>query len=299
MVMITELSILIPTYNSVVVPTAQKLATLCERISIDAPHPFSYEIIVADDGSERVETVVANQEINTFHNCRFIVKSQNSGSAATRNFLARQSQYEWLLFIDSDMEIPGMDFIMRYLPYDQTDVTNGGIKVGANWQTHHHNLRYLYEKNTEPTHTVDKRQEAGFKEFRSTNFLIRRQCILAHPFDERFLKSGYEDVYFGKTLQEAGVTIQHIDNPLIINDFEDNEGFVRKTERNITTLYHFRKELKGYSRLIDNTNPFTAFLFRIWHRLFGRLERRILTSQKPHLSIYTLYRVGYYCSLND
>ena len=299
MVMITELSILIPTYNSVAYPTAKKLYTLCERIAMDAPHPFRYEIIVADDGSEDSNTVDANQAINFLGNSRFIVKSQNSGSAATRNFLAQQSQYEWLLFIDSDMEIPGMDYIMRYLPCDQTDVTNGGIKVGGSWETHHHNLRYIYEKDSEPAHTVDKRQAVCFREFRSTNFLIRRACMLAHPFDERFKKSGYEDVFLGKTLHDAGATIMHINNPLILNDFEDNETFVRKTERNMMTLYHFRKELKGYSRLIDNTNSLTAFLLQLWHHVFGRLERHNLTSRHPRLWVYTLYRVGFFCSLKD
>ncbi len=299
MVMITELSILIPTYNSVAYPTAKKLSTLCERIAMDAPHPFRYEIIVADDGSEDSNTVDANLTINSLRNSRFVVKSQNSGSAATRNFLAQQSQYEWLLFIDSDMEIPGMDYIMRYLPCDQTDVTNGGIKVGGSWDTHHHNLRYIYEKDAEAAHTVDKRQKAGFKEFRSTNFLIRRSCMLSHPFDERFKKSGYEDVFLGKTLSEAGTSILHIDNPLILNDFEDNVDFVRKTERNITTLYHFRKELKGYSRLIDKIHPLTAFLLQLWHLLFGRLERCNLTSTHPRLWVYALYRAGLFCSQKD
>ena len=295
--MITELSILIPSYNSIVEPTVHKLSTLCERIAIDAPQPFRYEIIVADDGSEQTEKVEVNKTINSIPHCQFIVKERNSGSAATRNFLATKSQYEWLLFLDSDMEIPGIDFIMRYMPCDQTDITNGGIKVGATWATHCHNLRYLYEKKAEAYHTPDKRQKAGFQEFRSTNFLIRRSCILAHPFDERFLKSGYEDVMFGKTLQQAGATILHIDNPLIINDFENNEDFIRKTERNITTLHQFRKELRGYSRLMTFADGPLSFLIRLWHAVFGRLERSNLIGSRPRLWIYTLYRLGFYASL--
>ena len=296
--MITELSILIPTYNGSVYPTAKQLSALCERIALDAPSPFKYEIIAADDGSNQIDKVEANKAIDTLPHCRYIIKEKNSGSAATRNFLATQSQYKWLLFIDCDMEIPGMDYIMRYLQCDETDVTNGGIKVGASWDTHRQNLRYLYEKDAEPHHTVDKRQAAGFKEFRSTNFLIRRSCILAHPFDERFTKSGYEDVCFGKTLKEAGATILHIDNPLILNDFENNEDFIRKTERNITTLFRFRKELKGYSRIIDYAERI-PLLFRLWHTLFGQLERRHLTGSHPRLWAYLLYRIGYYASLKN
>ena len=266
---------------------------------MDSPQSFHYEIIVADDGSEQPETVEANKAIGSLPHCRYVIREHNSGSAATRNFLATQSQYDWVLFLDADMEIPGMDYIMRYLPCDQADVINGGIKVGASWETHRHNLRYLYEKDAEPRHTADKRQTAGFKEFRSTNFLIRRAVILAHPFDERFKKSGYEDVYLGKTLQEAGVTIQHIDNPLILSDFEDNKDFIRKTERNLTTLFLFRKELKGYSRLIDIPHHWSSLLIRGWHFLFGHLERQVLTSAHPRLWLYTLYRIGYFCSLKE
>lgn len=297
--MIQELSILIPVYNGNVCPAVKQLSALCERIAMDAPSPFKYEILVADDGSEQKEMVEANKVINQFPHCRHIIKERNSGSAATRNFLASQSQYEWLLFMDCDMEIPGMDYIMRYLPYDQTDVTNGGIKVGACQETHRHNLRYLYEKNAEPSHTVDKRQATGFQEFRSANFLIRRSCMLSHPFDERFLKSGYEDVCLGKTLHEAGASITHIDNPLLICDFEDNGSFVRKIERNITTLFRFRKELKGYSRLIDYGDSILHFPIRLWHVLFGSLERKNLTGKYPRLWLFSLYKVGFYCSQKD
>lgn len=297
--MIQELSILIPVYNGNAFPAVKQLSILCERIALDAPSPFKYEIIVADDGSEQKEIMEANKAINQISNCKYIIQEQNSGSAATRNFLASQSQYEWLLFMDCDMEIPGMDYIMRYLPCDKTDVTNGGIKVGASWDTQQHNLRYLYEKGAEPTHTVDKRRAAGFQEFRSANFLIRRSCILSHPFDERFLKSGYEDVCLGKTLHEAGATITHIDNPLLICDFEDNGNFIRKIERNLTTLFRFRKELKGYSHLIDYGDSILRFPIRLWHTIFGSIERKNLTGKHPRLWIFSLYKVGFYCSLKD
>ena len=297
--MITALSILIPTYNVIVFPIVQKISTLCERIVLDSPQLFKYEIIVADDGSDQTEKVEANKAVDSLPHCQYIIKEHNSGSAATRNFLAAQSQYEWLLFLDCDMEIPGMDFIMRYLPCTQTDVTNGGVKVGGCWNTHRHNLRYLYEKKAEASHTPDKRQKTGFQQFRSANFLIRRSCMLAHPFDERFQKSGYEDVLLGKTLQQAGATILHIDNPLILNDFENNEDFMRKTERNMKTLHTFRHELQGYSRLIDYANPFISPILRLWHALLGQTERRILTGNRPCLWLYTLYRLGFYSSIKD
>ena len=104
-----------------------------------------------------------------------------------------------------------MDFIMRYLPYDNYDVVNGGIRTGG--ETDKHNLRYLYERHAEPKHTIDKANAEPYRSFRSTNFIIKRTCMQQCRFDERFKKSGYEDVHFGKKLAESQASIIHINNP--------------------------------------------------------------------------------------
>ena len=292
--MINELSILIPTYNSCCVDMTKQLQVMCDRI----PTPFQYEIIVADDGSQNHAIVEANMAINQLPHCTFLRKETNTGSAATRNFLAQHSHYSWLLFLDSDMTIPDQDFIIRYLSHDNHDVVNGGIRIAGENQ---HSLRYLYEKQAEPLHTAEIRNKLQFKEFRSTNFLVRQSLILQIPFDERFTKSGYEDVHWGRQLSQQHATILHIDNPLVLDRFENNSDYILKYERNLNTLYQFRNELQGYSRLLDS--PFTkphslqAFLIRLWHRLFGRWERRLLTSSHPSLLIFNLYKTGYFLSL--
>ena len=293
--MITELSILIPSYNSFCVQMVQRLQQLCERINHDSPTNFRYEIIVADDASPDKTIVEKNREINHISHCCYIIKEQNTGSAATRNFLADRSSYNWLLFLDSDMEIPGMDFIIKYLPYDNFDVVNGGIAIGG--QPKNNNLRYIYEKHAEPLHTADKANNSPYKEFRSTNFIIRRSCISNCHFDERFTKSGYEDVHFGIQLSKMQASIIHINNPLIMNDFENNPDYLLKYERNLRTLYQFSDELRGYSPLIDMADRAPHIPIRLWHFLFGRLERSILIGQHPRLMVFNLYRLGYFVSL--
>ena len=37
-------------------------------------------------------------------------------------------------------------------------------------------------------------------------------------------------------------------------------------------------------------------LIRLWHRLFGHLERRNLCGKRPCLKLFNLYRLGYYVS---
>ena len=78
------LSILIPIYNSVCVKQVKELSAQAQQLNVD------YEIIVADDDSPLKDVVRDNEAINDMPNCQYIVKPTNTGSAATRNFLAER-----------------------------------------------------------------------------------------------------------------------------------------------------------------------------------------------------------------
>ena len=290
------ISILIPIYNSVCVKQVKELSAQAQQLNVD------YEIIVADDDSPLKDVVRDNEAINDMPNCQYIVKPTNTGSAATRNFLAEKSRYPWLLFIDCDVEISNPSFLRTYILYidNDYDVINGGIAV-ADIPQMGSNLRYIYEKAAEADHTAAKRQKQRYQEFRSTNFIIRRDVFLQNPFDERFTKSGYEDVLFGKHLKHSNAAILHIDNPVTMTEFETNPDYVAKTERNLRTLYQFRSDLRGYSRLLTLVSgihiPAILWLMRLWHRMFGAIERRNLCGSRPYLLVFKLYRLGYYLSL--
>jgi hypothetical protein len=226
------------------------------------------------------------------------VKTENTGSAATRNFLARGARYDWLLFLDCDMEIVHSSFIRRYLDTEAVGVINGGISIGDGRSQ---NLRYRYEKESEPFHTAEQRRRRPYQSFRSTNFIIERKSMLACPFDERFTRSGYEDVMLGKELRRHNIPITHIDNPTLMTDFETNPDYIAKIERSLHTLFRFRKELQGYSRLLTLVDGIhigvVKTAIRLWHHLFGTLERRNLCGRRPSLTVFKLYRLGYYLNL--
>ena len=120
---IQSLSILIPTYNDQCVSLVDALRRQSETAGI------TYEILVADDGSTDLSIVEDNSRINQWEHCHYIVRTQNSGRAAIRNFLAQQAQYDYLLFIDSDMTITSSDFISRYLAVTDAEVINGGVSI--------------------------------------------------------------------------------------------------------------------------------------------------------------------------
>jgi len=283
-----QISILIPTYNDDCVELVKTLDRQADALGM------RYEIIVADDGSTNEAVKDKNRNINELDRCRLVEGGQNRGRAAIRNLLARESSFEWLLFIDSDMKVCRNDFLRKYAETEGQDVVDGGVVIGNLVEG---NLRSLYEKAAEKDHTLEKRQLSPYRDFHTANFLIRRELMIQHPFDERFRYYGYEDVFFGKELEENNIRIEHIDNPLSFEIFETNSDFVSKTEEGLRTLHHFRNELREYSRLIAQTEKWPRWPFRLWHSIFGRLERRHLSGSHPTLAIFNLYKIGYYLSL--
>ena len=288
-----ELSILIPAYNG---DCRQQVAALSRQAETFAG--LRYEIIVADDGSTNRSCIDLCREVELLPNCRFIDRGVNSGRAAIRNFLARESRYEWLLFMDCDMAIVSDSFLQQYLDADIPDVAYGGYVVGTGERSC---LRYIYERQCEPMHRAEERRKRPYLHFHTSNFMVRREVMLAYPFDERFRHYGYEDVLWGKQLRQAGIRIVHLENPAGFFTYEDNAHFVSKTEEGLRTLYHFRTDLRGYSQLLTFTDGIHLALvrqtLRLLHRIFGPLLRRNLCGSRPSLRLFKLYKLGYYLNL--
>ena len=289
------LSILIPTYNGICTKLVSDLQVQAGKLGI------TYEIIVADDGSTDTANINANRAINTLPHCRYVERTENVGRAAIRNFLASQAAYSRLLFIDSDMMVCRDDYLQRYADCDncQADcILYGGVTIGPLIPG---NLRSMYEKAVEHEHTPERRQQSPYGDFHTANFMVPRQLMLQHPFDQRFHHYGYEDVLFGKQMEQHAIPIVHIDNPLSFEIFETNADFVSKTAEGLRTLHQFRDELQGYSRLLTWSSSTKVSLLRplirLCHSLFGKSIRQELTGTRPSLLLFKLYKLGYYLSL--
>lgn len=289
-----EISILIPVYDYICVSL---VSDICQQATVTG---VTYEVIVADDGSTCQTTVKANEAINTMVHCRYICKEQNVGRSAIRNFLAREAQYQWLLFIDCHMAVTNPRFLESYLNTEESEIFYGGYTVGTGERS---NLRFLYEKACESQHRAEERRKRPFLHFHTCNFMVSRDVMLSTPFDERFRQYGYEDVLFGKRLKQSGQSIRHLDNPVGFNTFEPNAQFMRKTEESLNTLHTFRNELRGYSQMLTHTDNIhiglVKSMIRLWHRLFSSLERRNLCGKHPNLTVFKLYKIGYYLSINN
>lgn len=302
-----DLSILLPSYNNVCVSLVQALQRQADALRRKLDKPFRYEIIVADDGSTDAACIDANRVIGDMLHCRYLRMEHNVGRAQIRNVLISESCGDYVLLIDSDLFLCDDNYLYRYAT-STADVVYGGTRIGgeglvmvdneANTEHLKGNLRYIYEKKAEPSHRAAFRQLRPNQEISVCNLYARRDIMEAHPFDSRFKAYGYEDVLFGKRLAESGIEVTHIDNPVLINEFEPNSVFVKKTEEAILTLCRFEQDLEGYSNLKTKVAALGRYiplsLFRLWHRIMKNKEKRNLTGPKPSLMLFKLYKLGFF-----
>lgn len=302
-----DLSILLPSYNNVCVSLVQALQRQADALWGKLDKPFRYEIIVADDCSTDAACIDANRVIGDMLHCRYLRMKQNVGRAQIRNVLISESRGDYVLLIDSDLFLCDDNYLYKYAT-STADVVYGGTRIGgegfamvdneANTENLKGNLRYIYEKKAEPSHRAVFRQLRPNQEISVCNLYARRDIMKAHPFDSRFKAYGYEDVLFGKRLAESGIEVTHIDNPVLINEFEPNSVFVKKTEEAILTLCRFEQDLEGYSNLKTKVTTLGRFiplpLFRLWHRIMKNKEKRNLTGSKPSLLLFKLYKLGFF-----
>ena len=293
-----ELSILIPTKDYVCTRLIKELVKQAMAIQ-----DLSFEVIVADDGSDIQETIEENKAINQFPHCKYIIRETNVGRSTIRNFLASQAIYPYLLFLDSDVYLPTPLFLQQYIDViDSASVIYGGIINDNNKSQWKGNLRYKYEKDSENKHDFKHRQASPYRSFCTPNFLINKEVILNHPFDESIKAYGYEDVILGRTLEQHGIIIQHIDNPILICEFEDNKTYLNKIKTALTTLFYNQNKVQNHSQLVVAMNlikrlHLTDVVSSFFLLAQNKIEKQLIYSKNPSLLLLKLYKVGFFISI--
>ncbi len=291
------LSILIPTHN-------YRCAELVRTLQMQAENVdgLRYEIIVADDASTDETLRHANRVVREWDCCRLIELEENIGRSRVRNFLARQAQHATLLFLDCDVRIIRPDFLRTYLAKDRDEaVVCGGVTIVPDEKLLH-NLRYRYERACLQKFSVERRAVAPYQSFRTTNFLVSREVMLRVPFDEGILGYGYEDVAWGRALQAGGIGIVHIDNPVAVDDFEDNPVFLRKTREAMHTLSLLRSDMEDYSHIVALASRLErwhmAGAMRSFYSLVEPMLVRNLEGLSPKVPLFQLFRLGTFLKMS-
>lgn len=291
------ISVLIPTYNYVCYTLA---CDLHRQLSV---YGGEYEIIVAEDGSDDQETITENDKVTMLPGCVHLVRKENIGRARIINYLVREAKGEWCIIMDSDAEVVSDDYIRKYAGCmtDGADVFVGDLVNPDSLPQADATLRYKYEKAAERFRTAEFRNHHPFERFCTFNFMARRDTLLEVPFDERCTEYGYEDTLMGLELKRHGKRVSHIDNPLRHLGFDSNAVFLRKTETALHTLKKIEGSLLPYTgmgRLVLRIRAvhLTA-LVKVIYRLARPLLRYNLLGNRPDLTSFSFYKLGYFLSL--
>ena len=205
--------------------------------------------------------------------------------------------------MDSDAEVVSDDYIRKYAGCmtDGADVFVGDLVNPDSLPQADATLRYKYEKAAERFRTAEFRNRHPFERFCTFNFMARRDTLLEVPFDERCTEYGYEDTLMGLELKRHGKRVSHIDNPLRHLGFDSNAVFLRKTETALHTLKKIEGSLLPYTgmgRLVLRIRAahLTA-LVKVIYRLARPLLRYNLLGNRPDLTFFSFYKLGYFLSL--
>lgn len=224
--------------------------------------------------------------------------------AANRNYLADQSQGEWLLFIDADATVSPDFSLRRYVEANQkASVICGGLRHPDQNPNPEATLRYKYERRADRRRAAQFRSQAPYDRLSTFNLFVQREVFMSVRFDEHIKEYGYEDVLFAAQLEQRGIPILHIDNPLLHMGLEANSLFLQKTETALRTALTLQGQLGRHSHVANAAARLQhiglAPLTRMLYRSIRPLLRHNLLSPHPSLPLFSLYKLGFYLELKN
>lgn len=293
------LSILIPTYDYDCLKLVTDLQQQCEELQAEiGTDNFDYEIIVADDAGKNPTITERNELMELLPQCRYVRRQENVGRALLCNWLFQKAGFEYLLLIDADAEVCTPDFIRTYWQQrHKADVLVGSIRTPQT-APRGHELRLKYEQAAEKKRSASYRNAHTSANFSTFNVWINRKVTDHYHFDERCVEYGYEDALWGVNLVKAGVSILHIENPLIHTGINSNITFLANSEAALRTLHRLGAPMTDFAgvSIVHKKLCRTPFrhLFTTLFSLTHSLMRRNLLSRWPSLLVFQLYKLGYY-----
>jgi len=285
------LSVLIPIYNYEVYDLVQDLAEQAKLLDVPV------EILCIDDCSERLYKQ-NNKRLSDLAVVSYSELSHNIGRAKIRNALANAAQYEKLVFLDCDSGIISSDFLATYLSQTSKVVVGGRVYPSAVSISADQQLHWLYG-TTRESRPLSERQSTPYIYFHSNNFMIERALFLETLFDETLSGYGYEDLVFGKQLQDKKVLITHITNPVEHLHIESNYDFVAKTKHAVQNLKSLNRQgIYLGSKLEQAAAKVSRYrlaaLYSTIYKLRSTGINNNLLSEKPKLRYLDYYKLYHY-----
>lgn len=285
------ISILIPIYNEDVRLLVKTLSHQCQFID-----GLDYEIILYDDGSE-LKYQELNEEVLHLPHIIYKVMPKNLGRAKIRNLLAFQAKGNRLLFIDGDSGILKKYFIKDYLTL-KDKIIFGGRVYPPKCSNPDYLLHWRYGTLVE-SKSAESRKKLPYLSFMSNNFLIDKSIFLDHLFDETIEGYGYEDLAFAERLKGNKIPITHINNEVVHLGIEQNDIYLKKTEKAIHNLYALHKSgMIMETRLIRYYNKNKGLISILPTKKMGSLLKQNLLGKNPNLNYLQLYKLILFNSIS-
>jgi GT2 family glycosyltransferase len=293
------LSICIPIYDYDVSNLVSDLYKQAIRLN----QPF--EILLIDDASDK-SYQEKNRQINLKY-VKYVELEKNIGRSAIRNKLANDAQYSYLIFMDCDSGVISDSYIENYARCCETHIIYCGGRVYSKDMPNDNTLLHWKYGTARECHTAAIRNKNPNYGFQTNNFLISKLLFETLQFNENLKGYGHEDTFFGIELQEKGITIKHIDNPLIHLGLENASVFLEKAKNAISNLIKIEHLIKEkYPKHAKHSNlmktKFTleklhlVHLFSIIFKINSGLMKKHLLGNNPSLRIFDLYRLGLLCT---
>ena len=289
------LSVLIPVYNYDI---RLLVRTVHEQLLASQ---ITFEIICLDDASKSGFSTI-NSEINTLAHVAYHSSSKNSGRVATRQALAKQAKYDWLLFLDADVIPKSETFITDYLSYTNSnyEAVYGGFIYTDETPKAEHLLRWTYGKSNEQV-VASKRNKTPYRIVISANFMIKKQLFL--DINSEITQRGYGyDNYFGALLKTKKSAVFHTDNEVYHQGLESNESYLNKIEQSVDTLLKLDAEHHinaTENRLLETFKTLKQwklnYVFSWTYKAFKNRFKSNLLGKHPRLWVLQCYKLSYIC----
>lgn len=286
---------MIPVYNYNVVTLVTTIHTQLQLCNI----PF--EIIVLDDASSS-EVTHKNDSILNLEFTTYVKSKDNLGRTKARQFLAKKSNYEWLLFLDADVEPKSELFISNYLEYinSKYEAVYGGFTYHKTAPESNYMLRWTYGKTHEQL-SATERNKRPYKVVISANFMIKKAVFI--DVNSQIEQKGYGfDNFFAALLKMKNVKVFHIDNEVYHLGIETSEAYLRKKEKAAETLLILHRNNRIESHQNDLLRVFIILkryklnrIFSIVYKRFKNPLKNNLFSNQPSMKLLQLYRISYMC----
>lgn len=222
------LSIVTPVYKNDPSPLLDKLLF---EINNNAGFENT-ELLIVDDGSQSVEiTSIITERMNEAKiPYKFIEFHKNRGRSLARNSLIENSKGEYILFLDSDMLPDCDDFIRKWLEFIENTaptIAYGGYSLKQVPNDKKLALGRALASSSDCL-SAEERNFRGPIAVATSNLLVRRDIVLAVPFDCGFVGWGWEDVDWALRANQAEYAIVHFENPATHMGIDEPEIILKK-----------------------------------------------------------------------